>query len=98
MAESLKGYQLVGLSNDYMWYDHPSHNSNANPYNGYIDPYEWVDDHPAHCYNPTFDNGTKSICGFRSRPWYPGETKIIAGMYIMDLHSSENSICVGIAP
>ena len=35
---------------------------NRNPYNGYINPYYWVDDHPLLCgNNGSLDPGTKTL-------------------------------------
>ena len=37
-------YETNGQNMVYMVYGHPSHN--RNPYNGYLNPYPWLDDHP----------------------------------------------------
>ena len=44
---------------------HPTFN--RNPYNGYINPYYWVDDHPLLCgNNGSLDPGTHHKCSVRS--------------------------------
>ena len=45
----------------YIWDGHPTFN--RNPYNGYINPYYWVDDHPLLCgNNGSLDPGTYNPC------------------------------------
>ncbi len=52
----------------YIGYGHPT--CNRNPYNGYINPYYWVDDHPLlYGNNRSLDPGT---C---EKNWFPSTKK-----------------------
>ncbi len=50
----------------YIWDGHPTFN--RNPYNGYINPYHWVDDHPLlHGKNGSLDPGTDGFLKMKIR-------------------------------
>ena len=52
-------FMCAMVKSRYIWDGHPTFN--RNPYNGYINPYYWVDDHPLlYGNNGSLDPGT---CG-----------------------------------
>ena len=56
---------------------HPTFN--RNPYNGYINPYYWVDDHPlVYGNNGSLDPGTYSPCKWPYK-WVTGAITLLIG-------------------
>ena len=56
---------------------HPTFN--RNPYNGYIIPYYWVDDHPLlYGNNGSLDPGTHGWCGSQTHMFLPLETSYMS--------------------
>ena len=55
-------YKCAMVKSRYIGDGHPTFN--RNPYDGYINPYCWVDDHPLlYGNNGSLDSGTNDFCG-----------------------------------
>ena len=97
MVESVKNQfqekvdMCAMVKSRYIGDGHPTFTFNRNPYNGYINPYYWVDDHPRlYGNNGSLDPGT---CNNRSQTTYSGEQGAGASYHCHTHRTTSPYIC-----